>query len=241
MGYEDVQGGHHGMWNVTSLAGLREHLEETIGFRLQIWRVSCRYSMKPNPMIWWNQPQTADSCDSCLKRSLWPTFCGLFLHDLAWKMTTFTAQRTDLPDIAAVSHLHNPRPTCTKTDAFPILAMPQPIVNHRSFFCKCLIHFLTNRSRAYNMLLLLCSFSLTMTSWKHVHQSACLSCSKICSKIHAAIAFPTELRARHSSGDSQPNGKHLAPVLPWIFQGPTGCAHWLCKWDKIWINGFVWK
>ena len=44
----------------------------------------------------------------------------------------------------------------------------------------------------------------------HAPKSAC----------HATIAFPTELRARHSSGDSQPNEKHLAPALP------TGSAHW---------------
>ena len=139
-------------WNVTSLVGLREHREETIGFRLQIWGVSCRYSMKPNPMIWWNQPQTAYVWFAS-KISLWPTFCGLFLHDLAWKMTTFAAsnvgfgraQRTDVPDIAAVSHLHS-APHLYENWCF---SDPRHASTHREsqvFFCKCLIHFLTNRS-----------------------------------------------------------------------------------------------
>lgn len=107
-----------------------------------------------NPIQWYDgispkQPM----CDSRLKISLWPTFCGLFLHDLAWKMTTFAAsnvgfgraQRTDVPDIAAVSHLHS-APHLYENWCF---SDPRHASTHREsqvFFCKCLIHFLTNRS-----------------------------------------------------------------------------------------------
>ena len=101
------------------------------------------------------------------------------------------------------------------------------------------------------MLLLLCSFSLTMTSWQNMSINLHVYHAPKSAPCHAAIAFPTELRARHSSGDSQPNEKHLAPALPRQFALKQGyqliaiisqyvCCDWVLIIDDD-QNQRLWK